>query len=308
MLTELQKLAAMAIVNIFETGKVLGNYGKVTYIAGDAGQLTYGRSQVTLTSGGLHRLLAIYCDAAGSAHAGSLSAYLPRLEAKDPALNTDMTLRALLQAAGADPVMRAVQDRFFEQRYWRPAVSAADKLGVSEALGVAVVYDSFIHGSWGKLRDRTTAAHGAATAIGERAWIGHYLRERRAWLEQASPLLALTVYRMDALLRLVAAENWGLTLPFRVRGLKVDQVSLEWRPTGGVTALDAEEVDLYLRTPWMTGPAVRAMQTALARRASLAVDGVFGPATDRAVREFQAAAGLLVDGVVGPATRQMLGL
>jgi len=38
----------------------------------------------------------------------------------------------------------------------------------------------------------------------------------------------------------------------------------------------------------------------------VAVDGVFGPETDSAVRQFQAVNGLAVDGVVGPATRQAL--
>ena len=40
MLTDPQKQAAQAIVNIFETGRVLGEYGQVTLLTGDTGHLT----------------------------------------------------------------------------------------------------------------------------------------------------------------------------------------------------------------------------------------------------------------------------
>ena len=43
-ITDLQKKTAQAIVNIFETGQVHGDYGKVTLLSGDSGHLTYGRS------------------------------------------------------------------------------------------------------------------------------------------------------------------------------------------------------------------------------------------------------------------------
>ncbi|GAB1515129.1 peptidoglycan-binding protein [Actinophytocola sp. KF-1] len=52
------------------------------------------------------------------------------------------------------------------------------------------------------------------------------------------------------------------------------------------------------------GPAVREAQGILNRKqgAHLAVDGIFGPLTDQAVRSFQRRAGLVVDGIVGPKT------
>ena len=67
MLTPTQKQTAQSIVNLFETGSVLGDYGSVTVIAGDTGHLTFGRSQTTLPSGNLLNLM----------EPGHASAFLP---------------------------------------------------------------------------------------------------------------------------------------------------------------------------------------------------------------------------------------
>ncbi len=59
-----------------------------------------------------------------------------------------------------------------------------------------------------------------------------------------------------------------------------------------------------------TGTEVRQIQTALKRQGyySGAVDGIFGSATQTAVRKFQAAKGLTVDGICGSATLSALGI
>ncbi len=56
--------------------------------------------------------------------------------------------------------------------------------------------------------------------------------------------------------------------------------------------------------PGATGTAVRRLQRALRRTPDLGivVDGIFGPTTEGAVKEFQLASGLAVDGIVGPLT------
>jgi peptidoglycan hydrolase-like protein with peptidoglycan-binding domain len=53
-----------------------------------------------------------------------------------------------------------------------------------------------------------------------------------------------------------------------------------------------------------TGEPVRRAQRAIRRTPDLGlvVDGIFGPATDQAVRQFQQGHGLAVDGIVGPLT------
>ena len=56
-----------------------------------------------------------------------------------------------------------------------------------------------------------------------------------------------------------------------------------------------------------SGAAVAALQRVLVKLGhDLAVDGAFGPNTERAVRSFQGGAGLAVDGIVGPDTKAAL--
>lgn len=310
MLTELQKRTAQAIVNIFETSRPLGEYGRVTLLPGDPGHLTYGRSQTTLASGNLHLLIKAYCAAPEAAFADGLAPFLDRLAARDLGLDHDGALRGLLREAGDDPVMREVQDAFFDRVYWAPAVASAEALGVRSPLGTSVVYDSRVHGSWGRLRDRTTAAHGAAGQIGERPWIERYVDERRAWLAgHQIGLLRRTVYRMDAFRELIAGDRWALPLPLRVRGILVDEGSLLAGAPVRASVSDPAERTLLLATPPLTGDDVREVQQALARAGvAVDVDGAFGPKTAAAVREFQARRGLTVDGIVGPATRAALDL
>ena len=83
MLTRTQTQVAQAIVNIFETSSVRGDYGKVTLIPGDTGHLTFGRSQTTLGSGNLHKLIDLYCQRPGALFGPRLSPYLPGLEQTD---------------------------------------------------------------------------------------------------------------------------------------------------------------------------------------------------------------------------------
>nr|WP_281271936.1 peptidoglycan-binding protein [Oceanobacillus bengalensis] len=70
--------------------------------------------------------------------------------------------------------------------------------------------------------------------------------------------------------------------------------------------VQAEEIVWYL-SRGNTGQDVRELQQKLnALGYSLAVDGSFGPATERAVRDFQRDQGLAVDGSYGPATQRAL--
>ncbi|HKO06048.1 MAG TPA: chitosanase [Candidatus Acidoferrales bacterium] len=234
MLTDLQKRTIQAIVNVFETGKPAGDYANVTLLPGDAGHLTYGRSQTTLASGNLCRLIEDYCAAAAGSTAADLLAYLPRLAAPDLTLDGDAAFRALLRQAGADPVMHRVQDEFFDRAYWEPSLRAAQHVGLDTPLATAVVYDSFIHGAWKRIHDATTAQLGLPSASGasaattdERVWVREYIALRRDWLAtHPNPVLRRAVYRMDTFAALAEAGNWELALPVVAHGVTIDEPAL----------------------------------------------------------------------------------
>ena len=227
MLTNLQKRTAQAIVNVFETGSPVGDYANITAAPADPGHLTYGRSQTTLSSGNLALLIKSYCNSSGLPPAAGLRSYLPRLESRDASLDSDPNLRSLLRQAAADQAMRRAQDEFFDRDYWHPAVHAAQSLAIDSPLGTAVVYDSFIHGAWSRLRDATLARLGLPAASSKSAWIREYVTLRRDWLAtHPNPLLHRAVYRMDTFHALIAAANWDLRLPLVAHGVSISEASL----------------------------------------------------------------------------------
>ncbi|WP_099868241.1 N-acetylmuramidase domain-containing protein [Pararhizobium haloflavum] len=73
-----------------------------------------------------------------------------------------------------------------------------------------------------------------------------------------------------------------------------------WQPPAG----DLPSIPDRMVSRGMRGASVRALQTLLARLGHYggAVDGVFGPMTEAAVRDLQREAGILVDGYAGPQT------
>jgi chitosanase len=299
-LTATQGRTLEAIVNIFETGQVLGDYGQVTVLAGDTGHLTFGRSQTTLGSGNLHKLLERYCNNAGARFGRRLAAFLPQSAARDNALDHHARLHNLLRATADDPVMRDVQDQFFNEEYFQPAMKTAERQGIGLPLGRAVVYDSFVHGSWGKIRDRV---QGTPETRGEKTWIADYVAERRNWLATHSRAdVRATVYRMDAFLRLIELDAWGLELPLVVKGAEISQTTLCGTPPGTYDGPAPGTRDISLpppASPLLRGLDVRLVQLALSERgAAIRADGVFGRASAERVADHQRSIGAPVTGVV----------
>lgn len=228
MLTELSKKTAQAIVQIFETSSIKGDYSCVTVIPGDTGHLSVGKAQTSLSSGNLAILIEQYVKAKGE-YADELSVYLPQLQAKDITLDNDKKLKMLLKQAGHDKVMQETQDRFFDETYWLPAMRIMSLRNYKFALSAAVLYDSRIHGAWGVVRDIVNTKHGYTgyKNTEETQYIQHYVSEREHWLaNHKNPILHKTVYRMQEFEKLLAVNNWDLVLPITVRGIKITEEAL----------------------------------------------------------------------------------
>lgn len=317
-MNDLEASTAKAIVNIFETGRLLGNYASVVVNSKDPGHLTYGRSQTTLASGNLYTLIASYCGAPGAEFASQLQRYLDRVQARDLSLDNDMDLRSLLEQAGHDPTMQQVQDLFFDNSYWKPAnqfaanVTLANQKGLTTALGITTVYDSVIHGSFGTIRSAVAASFQGPPD--EHDWVTRYISIRRGWLaSNRIVVLHDTVYRMDELKKLTDSGNWDLNLDITMRGVTISPSTLVAGPVDQqkgenpvrASAHDQNEIVLSLRTPYETGPSVELVQTALVKEGLLNqtnVDEIYGPLTTALVKRLQANHGLTADGIVGPAT------
>jgi len=99
----------------------------------------------------------------------------------------------------------------------------------------------------------------------------------------------------------------GIFGPITVTKVQAFQSANGLNPDGIVGPLTWPKLTIQ-RQQGASGQAVRAIQVLLSEKYGygIAVDGVFGPATNDAVRDFQDKNGLAVDGIVGPQTWRMM--
>jgi chitosanase len=220
-----QRRRCEQIINVFETGSAEGDYSNISiYPDGPHGirQITYGRAQTT-EYGNLRELVSLYVAANGT-YSSQLAPYLNKI-GSDPNLVNNSAFKKLLKDAGRnDPKMRSTQDKFFDKRYFKPAMKWADDNGFTEALSALVIYDSFIHSGsilWAirnKFQESPPAAGG-----NERAWITAYVNARHNWLaNHPRAILHATVYRTKCFKREIARNNWDLSqTPINANGVMI---------------------------------------------------------------------------------------
>jgi len=223
-LTLQQKNICEHVVNVFETGSIAGDYSAIALFAdGPHGerQVTYGRSQTT-EYGNLGELVRMYVDAHGT-FSELLRPFVPKIGATP--LVDDAQFKQLLKDAGKnDPVMQQVQDAFFDQRYFQPAMEWATGHGFTLPLSALAIYDSFIHSGtiFKFLRERFSEMP-PVRGGNEQKWVARYVDARQDWLaNHQNTDLRKTIYRTQCLKREIARSNWDLSqLPINANGVNV---------------------------------------------------------------------------------------
>jgi len=104
--------------------------------------------------------------------------------------------------------------------------------------------------------------------------------------------------------RLLRGRAGALVTGLALTGLAGVAAAEEGLVAGGASPATAGAAAETTATTTTSTVDVRALQ----RRLGVAVDGVIGPKTRRAIKRFQRRHGLVPDGVVGPQTRRALGL
>jgi len=227
-----QKHAIDCVLAVFETGKIptAASYSTCTVLKDGAG-ISYGKHQCTDKAGSLDLVCKKYIEL-GGARAAELAQYMvylttnesSKVDPKGPFPTWLTNLINLLKALGAEPIMQQAQDFVFDQNYFLPAINHAKDIGLTTALGLLVMYDTCIHSGPGRVATHRAAFPEKSPKNGgdEKAWIKAYLNARRAWLASSkNPIVQKTVYRQDAILDLIKADNWDLKLPFKIRGVEV---------------------------------------------------------------------------------------
>ena len=222
-ITPIQKQKIESVINAFEAGSATGNYSAVSvYPDGSKGvkQITYGRSQTTESSL-LASLIEKYIMAGGRL-SEDFKSYNGRI-GKRPYMWNNAKFIALLKSAGKDPVMRTVQDEFFDERFCLPAKEWAVSNGFTLPLSLLVIYDSYIHSGSIRADIRNMFAEYTPENGGnEKVWVAQYVEARKNWLlSRKSEVLRKTIYRMNTMERCINTDNWQLEKPIVANGVVI---------------------------------------------------------------------------------------
>ena len=246
LMPEAWRRTIFAITSVFETGTPAGN--PAAYQTYDAGIISYGRHQATLSSGNLGRVVQAYVQRSSSPTSQALrQEFLQRLLNRDNSLREDGRLRDLLIAAASEPAMHDAQEMIFSQNFYRPSVESAGHYRLNTPLGLACLYDTRIQGGIDIVANRTRNRLGGlpgdigkdSNPIREADWLLVFLDEREIRLlrlaqqsaargdQTNANALRISTFRVKELRKLLLAGNLDLAGELVMRGQRI----------GGITAV-----------------------------------------------------------------------
>jgi chitosanase len=177
-----RKRRAAQITSTFENSTTELQYAYAENI-GDGRGITAGRAGFTSGTSDLLLLVRRYTELKPD---NPLAPYLPALEAVN-GTDSEEGLAGFTDAwaqAAADPAHRQLQDDLVDELYFNPAMALARDVGLTTALGQAVMWDTMIqHGRGGEngtiaIIEETRAAMGGDVAGDEAGWLNAFLDAR----------------------------------------------------------------------------------------------------------------------------------
>ncbi|MBV6701876.1 chitosanase [Kitasatospora aureofaciens] len=225
-----QRRRADQLISIFENSTTVIQYGYAENI-NDGRGVTAGRAGFTTNDGDALKVVRAYTAVSPD---NPLARFIPELERLASSGSGDTSglpesdyIAAWKQAAD-DPAFRQVQDDQVDQRYFSPAMSQADQLGLTGALARAELYDASIqHGNGSEydalpaLISRTNAKVGSPAGAGENAWLEAFFDVRIDDLNNpangsTADEWRKSVDRVECLRRIAATGNHNLDGPLSV--------------------------------------------------------------------------------------------
>lgn len=213
-LTTEQRRRAEQLVNVFEYGTPTTTYNVVATLDDGRGY-TAGRAGFTTATGDAQLVIEHYQKAMPNT---ALGLYLPAIRHLSREESGDIhELVGFPEAwkqAAKDARFRAAQDAIHNELYFIPAMQEAEQLGITSAIGKAILYDTIIqHGGGagtdslsGIIRATIHAIGGTPkTGVREKVWLQAFLEERRSVLlrpanHDTQAAWAASVGRVDVLL------------------------------------------------------------------------------------------------------------
>ncbi len=222
-----QRRHADQLISTFENSTTEISYDYAEDL-GDGRGVTAGRAGFTTATCDAFAVIDVYTTAVPG---NPLARFLPELDQLCRDSSDDTTglpaaqYVAAWKQAARDAAFRAAQDEIVDRDYYRPAMTAADELGLRSAIARAQLFDTAIQHGPGDDPDglpaliaRTTAKVGLPSAAGEARWLAAFFDVRIADLRnpanrETAAAWRDSVDRVECMRRLVATGHVDLHGP-----------------------------------------------------------------------------------------------